>query len=56
MIIKCDNKKCIHRFQDVTYGKGRRVHNFAPKVPGHRCTVCGNTVGKTVLRSVTEEV
>ncbi len=37
--------KCEHAFQDKTYGKGLRVHNFARNVNnkqgGWRCTVCG---------------
>lgn len=39
---------CESEFQDVAYGKGRRVHNFAPKGsgtknPAWRCTVCKAT-------------
>jgi hypothetical protein len=32
--------RCIHTFQDATYGQNRRVHNKTQK--GWRCTVCGS--------------
>ena len=36
---------CVHEFQNKTYGKNKRVHNYAPKATGdsngYRCTVCG---------------
>ena len=37
--------KCQHEFQDKTYGKGQRLHNWAEKAfktagGGWRCTVC----------------
>lgn len=42
MLLMC---KCSNKFQDETYGLGRRVHNETSK--GWRCTVCGNEqVGK----------
>jgi hypothetical protein len=35
---------CVSAYQDEKYGKGKRVHNYAPKAhgknPGWRCTVC----------------
>lgn len=30
---------CQHKFQDETYGKGKRLANLTLK--GARCTVCG---------------
>jgi len=40
-IMKC---KCVHTFQDKTYGKGNRVHNVKQRDSKiqYRCTVCGN--------------
>ena len=34
---------CDHKFQDDTYGKGRRLFNGTTKSgkTGFRCTVCG---------------
>ncbi len=41
MIIKCN---CNHKFQDKTYGAGKRVMNKTQKTigtsPVYRCTVC----------------
>jgi len=38
-IKECD---CENKFQDDTYGKGKRVHNEMNKEHGgFRCTVCG---------------
>jgi hypothetical protein len=41
MILRCT---CKHEYQDKLYGKGMRVHNYAPKgyqgKAGYRCTVC----------------
>ena len=32
---------CVHKFQDVKYGKGKRVANNCTKDDGkYRCTVC----------------
>lgn len=44
MIIPCN---CKHEYQDETYGKGNRVHNFATKAGqggagAWRCTVCSS--------------
>ena len=39
MILHCT---CMHEFQDGKYGKGNRVHNYAPKKAVGRCTVCKN--------------
>ena len=41
-IAKCE---CLHEFQDKTYGKNMRVHNWAPgnKVSNpnrYGCTIC----------------
>lgn len=36
-IKKC---KCVHEGQDKLHGKGNRVHNWAAKDSGWRCTVC----------------
>lgn len=34
------------KFQDIRYGKGKRVHN--PNKNGYKCTVCGkNKANKT---------
>ena len=44
MIKKCDNNKCVSKFQDEKYGKGNRVHNPMQKKSTkitYRCTVCG---------------
>lgn len=42
-IMQCN---CQSEFQDVTYGKGMRVHNISQKKgdksPKKRCTVCGS--------------
>jgi len=47
MILYCS---CKHKFQDKTYGKGKRLMNamFAKKgdVQMYRCTVCGKERGK----------
>lgn len=32
---------CQNEFQDATYGKFRRQHNWALKCSAWRCTVCG---------------
>ena len=35
---------CKHNYQDLKYGKGKRVHNKTEKGTGKvvwRCTVCG---------------
>lgn len=32
---------CLSEYQDKKYGPGLRVHNFAPKKPAWRCSVCG---------------
>lgn len=35
--------KCKHEYQDATYGKGRRIHNYlagSGAVNKVRCTVC----------------
>jgi hypothetical protein len=37
MVLTC---KCVHDYQDRTYGKGRRLHT--ERKSGYRCTVCGN--------------
>ena len=50
MIIKCENKKCKNEFQNKTYGKGMRVHNYASGTGGHRCTVCSNLVSRRPLK------
>ena len=45
-VIECT---CKHEFQDRAYGKGMRIHNFAPKAGGQgmwRCTVCKNEKAK----------
>ena len=34
--------KCVHAFQDATYGKGVRVYNVGLK--DAKCTVCGNKI------------
>lgn len=36
--------KCVHEFQDKTYGKGMRLFNLSEvaKVKKAKCTVCGN--------------
>lgn len=39
-ILECT---CEHDYQDKKYGKKHRVHNYANKKEGWRCTVC-NTV------------
>lgn len=31
---------CRSEYQDGKYGVGMRAHNFAPKKPCWRCTVC----------------
>ena len=33
---------CEHQFQDKTYGKNRRVHNFQASGHSAHCTVCGS--------------
>lgn len=33
---------CTNPTQDSYHGKGNRVHNYAPKQQGYRCTCCGN--------------
>jgi hypothetical protein len=38
------NCSCAHEFQDLTYGKGKRLHNPRPG-GGARCTVCGSASG-----------
>jgi len=41
-IKSCDcNRGPAAEFQDVKYGKGKRVHNEAKKSGGWRCTCCG---------------
>lgn len=42
---------CQHHFQDIQYGKGKRVYNSCHEsgkgvfsIKGWRCTVCGNVV------------
>lgn len=44
VVMKCENKKCTHEFQDNRYGEGRRVFNQTLKKSGdkhyYRCTVC----------------
>jgi len=45
-VIECT---CKHEFQDRAYGKGMRIHNFAPKAGGQgmwRCTVCKHEKAK----------
>lgn len=38
-ILPCE---CKNKYQDDTYGKGKRVHNqTADKTSTWRCTVCG---------------
>ena len=32
---------CEHKFQDATYGEGKRVFNIRPKKKSWECTVCG---------------
>ena len=36
--------RCVHAWQDATYGEKRRVKNYCPKLNngngGWRCTVC----------------
>lgn len=41
--------RCVSKFQDARYGKGKRVHNLtggsgktARPTKGYRCTVCGD--------------
>jgi hypothetical protein len=44
-IIKKCTTKCKHEYQDKTYGKGKRVHNFktSKDLPQkYTCTVCEN--------------
>lgn len=36
-VIECT---CKNEYQDKTYGKGMRVHNFATSQGVWRCTVC----------------
>lgn len=36
IVVSCS---CTHKYQDDTYGKGRRLANLTIK--GSRCTVCG---------------
>lgn len=38
-IVECS---CEHDFQDKKYGKKQRVHNYAEKKEGWRCTVCSS--------------
>jgi len=41
---------CKHEYQDIAYGKNRRIHNYTPKanngLGGWRCTVCGEVKKK----------
>jgi hypothetical protein len=37
MVLPCT---CQHAAQDQFHGKGNRVHNWAKKNGGWRCTVC----------------
>ena len=49
MIVNCT---CEHKYQDETYGKGRRVANKAGKDSNPmKCTVCGKATSKTVYPS-----
>jgi len=32
---------CRSEYQDKHYGPGNRVHNYGPKRPCWRCSVCG---------------
>ena len=34
---------CDHEYQDLKYGKGMRVHNYALGKDNYRCTVCEST-------------
>lgn len=52
-VVKCT---CNNESQDAIYGPKMRVYNPAGKGKqdeGYRCTVCGNTLGKTP-RSLTK--
>lgn len=31
---------CVHPFQDLAYGKGKRLHTVSKKTGDLRCTVC----------------
>ena len=41
--------KCKNMYQDILYGKGKRLHNRMfqrdPKKHDYRCTVCGEVHG-----------
>jgi len=37
---------CSHWWQDLRYGKGMRVHNWAVRVEKWRCTVCKREQGR----------
>lgn len=36
-VLACD---CTHKYQDATYGAGRRLHNICKLGIADRCTVC----------------
>ena len=42
--VKCDGLNCISEFQDKTYGKNIRLHNYT-KAGKLRCTVCEKEKG-----------
>lgn len=37
---------CEHKFQDETYGKGKRVHNESFDGKRSKCTVCKSVKNK----------
>lgn len=44
IISECDNKGCVHPWQDATYGQKKRVFNRIKPAGGgneYSCTVCG---------------
>ncbi len=47
MILQCN---CYHEAQDSFHGKGNRVHNYAVKKGGYKCTVCGNLKTMSVAK------